>query len=237
MKQLRNSVILSVKMLASLSRWKKPLITSVTVIILVLVIALYSFISTTEDIYFDQSETSFHDKKSSSHHCDVNPSLPAVYLFNIKTKLGVNYDAGHWFHMAENLMVEHSLLRRKNGLIDVGNSGNETLILYNFDKSELSFLLVCILFRYTFVEGFSSNLNSITRFIMYLGTIKEKISSSLSSSSLNMYFLEDPSLWKKNIQAGDRILVESSSLLKQKVLTVNSLVFCFIDCCSLLCAF
>jgi hypothetical protein len=129
-------------MLASFSRWKKPLIAVVTVIILVLVITLYTFISTTEDIYFDQLETSFHDTKSSSHHCDPNPSLPAVYLFNIKTKLGVNYDAGHWFHMAENLMVEHSILRRKNGLIDLGRSSNETLVLYNFDKSKCCFHLI-----------------------------------------------------------------------------------------------
>ena len=44
--------------------------------------------------------------------CQWMPGDPT--LFYLRTKLGVNYDAGHWFHMAENFMSAHSILRAKN---------------------------------------------------------------------------------------------------------------------------
>ena len=31
-------------------------------------------------------------------------------LLNLKTKLGVNYEGSHWFHMAENLMVMFDII-------------------------------------------------------------------------------------------------------------------------------
>lgn len=34
-----------------------------------------------------------------------NWKLGDPVLLNLKTKLGVNYEGSHWFHMAENLMV------------------------------------------------------------------------------------------------------------------------------------
>eukprot|EP01041_Mallomonas_annulata_P012370 gene12370-26022_t len=37
-------------------------------------------------------------------------------LFKIVTKSGVNYEGGHWFHIAENFMVQHSILRHQNKL-------------------------------------------------------------------------------------------------------------------------
>lgn len=49
-------------------------------------------------------------------------------LFNLRTKLGVNYEASHWFHIAENFMVHHSILRAKNEL------ANASEVFYNFDK-------------------------------------------------------------------------------------------------------
>jgi len=36
-------------------------------------------------------------------------SVPTLY--NMKTKMHVTYEGGHWFHMAENFMTQHSILR------------------------------------------------------------------------------------------------------------------------------
>jgi hypothetical protein len=33
-------------------------------------------------------------------------------LFVMQTALGVHYDAGHWFHVAENFMAQHSMVRQ-----------------------------------------------------------------------------------------------------------------------------
>eukprot|EP01040_Poterioochromonas_malhamensis_P007099 gene7099-7666_t len=112
---------------------------------------------------------------------------------NVKTQLGVNYDAGHWFHMAENIMVEHSILRKKDQLI------NNSIIFYNFDK-----------------KGFVDDLNSITRFVIYLGTILPKPTTIQS-----IYYLEYPSLWKKHLKVGDAILIDSHNLMKQKMQSLS----------------
>jgi len=61
--------------------------------------------------------------------CKWSEDMPVV--FNIKTKLGVNYDAGHWFHMAENIMTQHAILRKQKKL------SNHSIIYYNFDKGRV----------------------------------------------------------------------------------------------------
>ena len=60
--------------------------------------------------------------------CDWAEGDPVIY--HLKTKLGVNYDAGHWFHMAENFMVQHSKLRASRGWT------HSSVVIYNFDKGE-----------------------------------------------------------------------------------------------------
>lgn len=60
------------------------------------------------------------------HRCAWKEGDPVVY--HLKTKMGVNYDAGHWFHMAENFMVQHSILRSANQLT------NASEVFYSFDK-------------------------------------------------------------------------------------------------------
>jgi hypothetical protein len=40
----------------------------------------------------------------------------------------VHYDGGQWYHMAENFLVQHSLLKKHQALVD-GKS-----VWYNFDK-------------------------------------------------------------------------------------------------------
>lgn len=63
--------------------------------------------------------------------CHPRQSSPIPALINVETHLGVNYDAGHWFHMAELIMTRHAELRAKNRLL------NSTEIYYNFDKSKV----------------------------------------------------------------------------------------------------
>lgn len=40
--------------------------------------------------------------------CDAATATASVFV--LQTALGVNYDAGHWFHVAENFMAQHSLV-------------------------------------------------------------------------------------------------------------------------------
>jgi hypothetical protein len=58
--------------------------------------------------------------------CIATADAPVIY--NMRTALGVNYDAGHWFHMSENFMTQHSILRSKNLLTNASD------VIYVFDK-------------------------------------------------------------------------------------------------------
>ena len=49
-------------------------------------------------------------------------------LFYLKTTSGVNYDGGHWFHVAENFMVQHSILRKS------GNLANSSTVFFVTDR-------------------------------------------------------------------------------------------------------
>lgn len=57
-----------------------------------------------------------------------NPTADSPILLNLKTKMRVFYDGGQWYHMAENYLVQHSLLSNQNRLID------GKYVWYNFDK-------------------------------------------------------------------------------------------------------
>lgn len=63
------------------------------------------------------------------HGCEASGSskdLPA--LVQIETKLGVTYNAGHWFHMSEVVMTQHSPLLQRKELV------NSSIVYVNFDK-------------------------------------------------------------------------------------------------------
>lgn len=78
------------------------------------------------NIFYVSSESDYFITKSATErHCSWKPGDPVIY--NLKTKMGVNYDAGHWFHMSENFMTQHSILRAKDML------SNATDVFYNFD--------------------------------------------------------------------------------------------------------
>lgn len=58
--------------------------------------------------------------------CEASPNAPV--LVHVETKLGVNYNAGHWFHMSELIMTQHAALRKQGKLV------NSSAIYVNFDK-------------------------------------------------------------------------------------------------------
>ncbi len=98
----------------------------------------------------------------------VNSQVDGAYpvLYNLKTALGVTYDGGHWFHVAENFMAQHSKLRANGGNTDA------TDIYFNFDK-----------------PGFSLELNGITRLMVAIAAMKEH---KHLPSRLNLHFLHIP---------------------------------------------
>jgi hypothetical protein len=78
-------------------------------------------------------------------------------LFNLRTKLGVTYDGGHWFHMAENFMTQHSIIRANQASVsdpvakrDAADTTNE--VYMNFDNSD-----------------FIDDLNGVTELFVLLG--------------------------------------------------------------------
>lgn len=70
-------------------------------------------------------------------------------LYSLRTKLGVTYDGSHWFHIAENFMTQHSVLRKSS----LQSCSHE--IYYNFDKA-----------------GFVTKLNGVTKLMIVLATFR-----------------------------------------------------------------
>ena len=77
------------------------------------------------DGYNDNSHFRAHDV--SQKMCSSTSEQPVLYL--LRTSSGVNYEGGHWFHIAENFMVLHSILRERNMLT------NASEIYISVDKS------------------------------------------------------------------------------------------------------
>ena len=86
---------------------------------------------------FGASSTTTHTSHTATmqHRCVWHEGDPVLY--HLKTKMGVNYDAGHWFHMAENFMVQHSILRDANELTNASN------VIYSFDKGKKIYYCCC----------------------------------------------------------------------------------------------
>ena len=55
-------------------------------------------------------------------------NLDQPVIYNLKTELGVTYQGSHWFHMAENFMTQHSILREKKQQTCVSET------YFNFNK-------------------------------------------------------------------------------------------------------
>lgn len=81
-------------------------------------------------------------------------------LYHLRTKLGVNYDAGHWFHMSENFLAEHSRLRATH------LAANSSTVYLAFDA-----------------PGFVGSLNGVTKLFTALGPLSPAAASASSSPS------------------------------------------------------
>mmetsp|Transcript_4543 Transcript_4543/g.6956 ORF Transcript_4543/g.6956 Transcript_4543/m.6956 type:complete len:421 (+) Transcript_4543:126-1388(+) len=82
-------------------RWFRQSLFVCFIVVIVLVgVQFWSFLSKDE-------------LKPVSETCNWREGDPQ--LFFLKTISGVNYDGGHWFHVAENFMVQHSILRAVKG--------------------------------------------------------------------------------------------------------------------------
>ena len=84
---------------------------------------------------------------SKNNACKWQAGDPSLY--HLKTHLGVNYQGDHWFHIAENFMTQHSILRESKG-----NTASSTVYI-DFDE-----------------PGFVEETNGMTKFMVALGVIK-----------------------------------------------------------------
>ncbi|RYH21492.1 hypothetical protein EON65_20525, partial [archaeon] len=87
--------------------------------------------------------------EATSHRCAWTSEDPVLYT--IKTHLEVNYDAGHWFHMSENILTYHSMLRTRHTPADILGANTAYFLFDN--------------------PSFPAKLNAMTRLITYLGVI------------------------------------------------------------------
>lgn len=82
-------------------------------------------------------------------------------LMNLKTHLNVYYDGGQWFHMSENFLVQHSMLKKNRALL------NATDVYYNFDSSNIcSFSFYDNIFMIDFFLFSSSYFQKISKPIL-----------------------------------------------------------------------
>lgn len=108
----------------------------IIIVIVILIILLYShvYLSPTS-IDINSTHSIFPSDISSSYNSNDKSNCSSQYdhyiIYNINVKLQVNYEANHWFHMAENIMTYHSILRAKGRL-----GKNTSRIIYNFDTGK-----------------------------------------------------------------------------------------------------
>eukprot|EP01033_Poteriospumella_lacustris_P011167 gene11167-7943_t len=112
----------------------------------------------------------------------------------------VHYDGGQWYHMAENFLVQHSLLKKHQALVD-GKS-----VWYNFDKGH-----------------FTDTMNAFTRLVVYLGTVAPE-NSIRTISFMDSY----PSLLKlrsdSKIKVGDGVLLHRDLLESSQTFRIGPTV-------------
>jgi hypothetical protein len=99
-------------------RW---ILVTVTAIVLFLILQFFSSSSSSSSSLSLSSSSSVapsdhhQEKKNQCKYNENNDPAAAAELFYLQTISGVHYDGGHWFHVAENFMVQHSILRASQG--------------------------------------------------------------------------------------------------------------------------
>ena len=83
---------------------------------LITIVAIFPFINLISSLYtFNNVSKCFPN--------DESPTLIAL-----RTRLNVFYDGSQWFHMAENYLVQHSLLQANQRLV------SQKSVVYSFDS-------------------------------------------------------------------------------------------------------
>lgn len=109
-------------------------------------------------------------------------------LFSMNTKSGVNYEGGHWFHMAENFMVQHSILR------EVKRLSNSSIAYFNVDK-------------YKFV----GELNGVTKFLTIMGLTDGSLKSA---HFLHLPNFNEP---LKTLSVGSTIIIDKNQMKNHQI--------------------
>jgi hypothetical protein len=130
---------------------------------------------------------------SHSHHDTCVWKEGDPQLFHLKTSSGVHYDGGHWFHVAENFMVQHTLMRQRQKSQGIGLASSSEVYL-SLDRDA--------------VLGES---NSMTRFMLGLG-----LTDGLFKL---LHFIHVPQLdlSHSNAQPGDSMFIPSKAVLSHQV--------------------
>lgn len=130
---------------------------------------------------------------SHSHHetCVWKEGDPQ--LFHLKTSSGVHYDGGHWFHVAENFMVQHTLMRQRQLKTGMGLATSSDVYL-SLDR-----------------DAFLGESNSMTRFMLGLG-----LTNGLFD---RLHFVHVPILGLSHTSArpGDSMFVPQKSIASHQV--------------------
>jgi hypothetical protein len=161
---------------------------------LLVLTALIIFIYTaniwkSNEITSNISKEKFHN--SNHETCVWSEGDPQ--LFHLKTSSGVHYDGGHWFHVAENFMVQHTLMRQRQVTKGIGLATSSDVYL-SLDR-----------------EAFLGESNSMTRFMLGLG---------LTNGLFNfLHFVHVPTLGLSHTSAkpGDSIFMHHKSITSHKV--------------------
>ena len=113
-----------------------------------IITVVFVFVSYFDFFYYFLYDENLKASKIPMPKCNWQLGDP-VFL-NLKTALGVNYDGSHWFHMSENFMTYHSILRNEFVLnkenLEV-HSDRYTQIMHarevylNFDKRK--YIILC----------------------------------------------------------------------------------------------
>lgn len=83
------------------------------------------FYQSASDTIVDEKYLRAHNIELQHNPCVWHPGNPVLY--NLNTKLGVNFEADHWFHMSEIFLTKHSSLRGQHRL------SNASITFYNYE--------------------------------------------------------------------------------------------------------
>lgn len=138
---------------------------------------------------------------SNKYDCEWNEGDPVIYRLN--TKLGVNYEGDHWFHVAENFMTLHSILRAQ------GHTTTSNNIYFDFDK-----------------KGFAKQLNGMTKMMTSMAVVdmpetEDLLASSKKNRKFHFIHTDRSKLPSNKLHTGDHILLRQNHVTEHLITTLE----------------